>query len=49
MEVKTSKVGGLAGLNAFAKAFHPEKSLVIGTGGIPWEDFLQINVLDLFA
>ncbi|WP_026953320.1 ATP-binding protein [Algoriphagus mannitolivorans] len=49
MEVKTSKVGGLAGLNTFAKAFSPEKSLVIGTDGIPWEDFLQMNVLDLFG
>ena len=49
LEVKTSKVGGLAGLNAFTKAFRPEKALVIGTDGIPWEDFLQMDVLDLFA
>ena len=49
LEVKTSKVGGLTGLNAFAKAFRPEKSLVIGTDGIPWEDFLQMNVLDLYT
>jgi len=49
LEVKTSKVGGLAGLNAFAKAFRPEKALVIGTDGIPWEDFLRMDVLDLFA
>jgi len=49
LEVKTSKVGGLTGLNAFAKAFRPEKSLVIGTDGIPWEDFLQMNVLDLYG
>ncbi|MCU0401287.1 MAG: DUF4143 domain-containing protein, partial [Algoriphagus sp.] len=49
LEVKTSKVGGLTGLNAFAKAFRPEKSLVIGTDGIPWEYFLQMNVLDLYT
>ena len=49
LEVKTTKVGGLAGLNAFAKAFRPEKSLVIGTDGIPWEEFLQMNVLELYA
>lgn len=49
LEVKTSKVGGLSGMNAFVKAHRPEKSLVIGTGGIPWEDFLQMNVLDLYS
>jgi hypothetical protein len=49
LEVKTGKVDKLAGLNAFSKAFRPEKSLVIGTDGIPWEDFLQMNVLDLFS
>lgn len=49
LEMKTTKVGGLAGLNAFAKAFRPEKSLVIGTDGIPWEEFLQMNVLELYA
>lgn len=49
LEVKTSKVGSLAGMNAFAAQFHPEKSLVIGTGGIPWEEFLQLDVLELYA
>ncbi|MDO8968890.1 ATP-binding protein [Algoriphagus sp.] len=49
LEVKTSKVGGLAGLNGFAKIYRPEKALVIGTDGIPWEEFLQMNVLDLFT
>ncbi len=48
LEVKTSKVGSLTGLNAFAKTYKPEKALVIGTGGIPWEDFLQMDVLALF-
>lgn len=49
LEVKTSKVGGLAGLNAFAKTCQPEKSLVIGTDGIPWQEFLQMEILDLFT
>jgi uncharacterized protein len=49
LEVKTSKVGGLAGLNSFSKIHRPEKALVIGTDGIPWEEFLQMNVLDLFT
>lgn len=49
LEVKTSKVGALSGMNAFSKNFHPEKSLVVGTGGIPWEEFLQLDVLDFFS
>lgn len=49
LEVKTSKVGSLTGMNAFSKNFHPEKSLVVGTGGIPREEFLQLDVLDLFS
>ncbi|MEP0713719.1 MAG: ATP-binding protein [Algoriphagus sp.] len=49
LEVKTSKVGGLAGMNAFTVSYHPEKSLVIGTDGIPWVEFLQMDVLDLFT
>ncbi len=48
LEVKTSKVGGLTGLYSFAKTYHPEKSLVIGTDGIPWKEFLQVDVLDLY-
>jgi predicted AAA+ superfamily ATPase len=49
LEVKTSKVGGLAGMNAFTNTYHPEKSLVIGTDGIPWEEFLQMDVRDLYS
>lgn len=49
LEVKTSKVGGLVGLNSFKNTYHPEKSLVIGTDGIPWEEFLQMDVLNLYS
>lgn len=49
LEVKTSKVGSLTGLNSFVKQYHPEKSLVIGTDGIPWQEFLQMDVLDLYS
>jgi uncharacterized protein len=48
LEVKTGKVGGLSGMNAFHKIHKPEKSLVIGTGGLAWEEFLQMEVIDLF-
>lgn len=49
LEVKSSKTGTLSGMNAFAKQFKPEKSLLIGADGIPWQEFLQIDVLDLYA
>lgn len=48
IEVKTGKVGGLSGMNAFHKIHKPEKSLVIGTGGLAWEEFLQMEVTDLY-
>ncbi len=49
LEVKTSKVRALSGMNAFVKNYHPEKTFVIGTGGIPWEEFLQLDVLSLYS
>lgn len=49
LDVKTAKARGLTGLNAFDKNFRPEKSLLIGTGGIDWQEFLQMDVLDLFS
>jgi len=49
IEVKTSKVGALSGMNAFVKTYRPEKSLVVGTDGIPWEEFLQMDVLSLYS
>jgi len=48
LEVKSGKAGKLSGLNAFDKKFQPEKSLLIGAGGIPWQEFLQMDVLELF-
>jgi uncharacterized protein len=48
LEVKSGKTGKLSGLNAFNKKFHPEKSLLIGAGGIPWQEFIQLDVLELF-
>ncbi|PZX47079.1 ATP-binding protein [Algoriphagus chordae] len=49
LEVKTSRLGGLTGMNAFTNTYHPEKSLVIGPDGIPWDEFLQMDVLDLYS
>jgi uncharacterized protein len=48
LEVKSGKTGKLSGLGAFDKKFNPQKSLLIGDTGIHWQEFLQMNVLDLF-
>ncbi|PSL05536.1 ATP-binding protein [Cecembia rubra] len=48
LEVKSGHTGRLTGLIAFKEKFNPDKALVIGTGGIPWQEFLQMDVLDLF-
>lgn len=48
LEVTTSKKGVLSGLNAFARDFKPHKSFLIGQDGIPWQEFLQTNAIDLF-
>lgn len=41
IEVKSGRRGMNSGLPAFAKAFHPHRSFVVGTGGVSIEDFLS--------
>ncbi|MEN8225453.1 MAG: ATP-binding protein [Bacteroidota bacterium] len=36
------------GMDAFKNAFAPQKVLLIGNTGIPWQEFLGINPADLF-
>lgn len=48
LEVKTSSVGSTSGMTAFKKKFNPDKVLLIGNAGLPWQDFLQINPATLF-
>lgn len=43
LEVKSGFKKPLSGLQAFQKHFHPDKVLLIGTGGLPWEEFLEMN------
>lgn len=40
IEVKSGRRGMNSGLPAFTNAFHPKRSLVVGTGGVSLEDFL---------
>jgi predicted AAA+ superfamily ATPase len=46
-EVKSGVLQSTHGIDVFRKKFNPSKMLIIGTGGLPWEEFLMINPIDL--
>ncbi len=48
IEVKSGRRAANKGMAIFAEKFNPEKVIVIGTGGIPIEDFLQMKPMELF-
>jgi len=48
IEVKSGRRGENKGMSIFAQKFKPQKVLLVGTGGIPIEDFLRLNPTDLF-
>ncbi len=50
LEVKSGRHrGSLPGMAAFQKAFGKTRSLLVGTGGIPFEEFLRISPESLFS
>jgi predicted AAA+ superfamily ATPase len=48
LEVKSGRRGMNSGLPKFCDNFHPKRALVIGTDGIPFEDFFRMRIEDLF-
>ena len=48
LEIKSGASADSEGMNLFNGRFHPDKMLLVGTGGIPYEDFLKINPRELF-
>ncbi|MGE5382815.1 MAG: ATP-binding protein [Omnitrophica WOR_2 bacterium] len=48
LEVKSGANAENRGMTLFAEKFHPEKVLLIGTGGISFNEFLKINPVDIF-
>lgn len=48
IEVKSGHRTTNAGLPEFVKRFDPKHSLVVGSGGVPVEEFLQWNLGELF-
>jgi hypothetical protein len=47
LEVK-SGVTSSKGMRVFQKHFNPDKVLLVGNTGLPWQDFLKINPATLF-
>lgn len=48
LEVKSGIKAENAGMGVFSERYHPEKVLLVGTGGIPYDEFLKINPKELF-
>ena len=48
LEVKSGASTNNAGMGVFNEKFHPNKMLLVGTSGIPYEEFLKINPKELF-
>lgn len=48
LEVKSGRTKIGANMPAFRKAVEPDKVLLVGGSGIPWEEFLTINPLEVF-
>jgi len=48
LEVKTSSSKITSGMKVFKEQFNPDKMLLIGNKGLPWQDFLKMKPLDLF-
>lgn len=48
LEVKSGRRGMNSGLPKFCELFQPRHALVIGTDGIPFDDFFRMKIEDLF-
>lgn len=47
LEIKSGASSDNEGMGIFNKKFHPNKILLVGTGGIPYKEFLKINPKEL--
>lgn len=48
IEVKSGAAKRISGMEAFKRTHQPDKILLVGTGGMPWEEFLKINPAEVF-
>lgn len=48
LEVKSGAARSLSGMEFFRRQFQPDKMLLIGSTGLPWQELLRMNPVDLF-
>ncbi|MGL6269776.1 MAG: ATP-binding protein [Chitinophagaceae bacterium] len=48
LEVKSGSSNITTGMQVFQKKYYPDKILLIGKNGLPWQEFLQMNPVGLF-
>ena len=48
IEIKSGNTQKASGMIAFQKQFKPNKILLIGNSGLPWQEFIKINPIELF-
>ncbi len=48
IEVKSNDIADIAGLHRFEEMFHPHRSVIVGSNGIPLETFLADDLVGLF-
>jgi len=48
LEVKSGTSGKTQGMGVFSRKFKPEKSMLVGEAGIPWQEFLKMDPISLF-
>lgn len=48
IEVKSGTVAKASGMSAFAAQYPRAKVLLVGEGGIPWQEFLSVDIKKLF-
>ncbi|MBK5720175.1 ATP-binding protein [Dysgonomonas sp. Marseille-P4677] len=48
LEVKSGQKSDNTGMAVFARKFNPSRMMLVGTGGIPYDEFLKINPKELF-
>ena len=48
LEIKSGATQKASGMAAFHKKYKPDKVLLVGTEGLPWQEFLRIKPLELF-
>ncbi|MCJ7715733.1 MAG: AAA family ATPase, partial [Anaerolineales bacterium] len=49
IEVKSGFSNYTKGMSAFQRQHHPYKVLMVGPQGIPWQEFLKLNPMELFS